>query len=293
MERGQASRTAAWVAAARTLGSLLPEELVIARDPYGIRFASPRLQTLARTLQGASRLSRRLLLGLGPVTDLLLWMQLRTRVLDDLTVDYLAAGGRQLVLLGAGFDCRALRFAHELSRANVYELDYPATQHQKRRVLAEQSTDNTRYVPWDFERDPLRHLSTKLAGLGLDRQASTLTLWEGVTMYLSEAAIDASVRAVRELGGEGSLLAFNYIDRRALEMPALGLRAVTHLLKRAGEPYQFGWAPSELDAWLNARGFSLLRDVCERELALQYWPDGGPRTSAQAGRRIAVARSIP
>lgn len=294
MQQGRASQTAAWVATARSLGSLLPEELLLARDPYGVRFASPRLSALAAWLMRVPRVSRRLLLGLGPLTDLVLWMQLRTRTLDDLTRDYLAQGGQQIVLLGAGFDCRALRFEHERERAGakVYEIDYPATQHHKRSVLAEHTAHDTLYVAWDFERDALDGLSAKLTALGLDTHARTLTIWEGVTMYLSEPAIDASVRAVRDLGGEGSLLAFNYIDRRMLEAPALGLKAVTEVVKRAGEPYQFGWDTSALAPWLFARGFVLIHDDSEHELALRYWPHQRPRPSKRAGRRIALARRM-
>jgi O-methyltransferase involved in polyketide biosynthesis len=54
-------------------------------------------------------------------------MQVRTRLLDDAVRNFIDAGGRQLVLLGAGFDCRALRMP-ELDCAQVFEVDHPATQ---------------------------------------------------------------------------------------------------------------------------------------------------------------------
>lgn len=291
MQTGRASQTAAWVATARSLGSLLPDELVLARDAYGVSFGSARLRMLAQGLTLTPRLSRSLLLRAGPLTSLVLWMQLRTRALDDLARAYLTRGGKQIVLLGAGFDCRALRLMDRATDAKVYEIDHPATQARKRQVLGAHAAPCVRYLPFDFEHDALSNLPRKLGELGFDARASTLTLWEGVTMYLSEQAIADSVEAVRSFSGQGSTLAFNYIDNDALKRPALGLKAITHVVKRAGEPYQFGWHPEGLGAWLNARGFELTRDVSEHELALQYWPHRAVRNT-RAGRRIAVADTI-
>ena len=42
----------------------------------------------------------------------------------------------QVVLLGAGYDMRAYRFARELRRCTVFEVDHPATAARKARILA-------------------------------------------------------------------------------------------------------------------------------------------------------------
>lgn len=289
MQPGQASQTAAWVAAARTLGSLLPRELVLARDPYGVRFASQPLQRVIHSLERLPVASRNLLTQLGPLSELVLWMQLRTRALDDVLLDYLSHAGTQVVLLGAGFDCRALRFREALSQAKVYEVDHPATQQKKRACLGEAASSDTVYVAWDFERDPLSKLGARLAELGLDPARATLTIWEGVTMYLSESAIEDSVHAVRDFGAEGSLLAFNYIERHTLQDQGFGARTVTRVVKRAGEPYQFGWDVEVLPSWLAARGFTLVNDASDRDLAARYWAQTTPRMRGRDGRRLCIA----
>ena len=40
-----------------------------------------------------------------------------------------------MVILGAGYDSRALRFAHELKGMRVFEVDHPGTQARKMGIL--------------------------------------------------------------------------------------------------------------------------------------------------------------
>src|SRR5262245_43363744 len=105
MKEDAPSRTAAWVAAARQLGQLLPEDVRLVDDPYGAAFVSP---TIAKLLERETDRLRRLALMPG-LREWILYMQVRTRVIDDALRTWLGRGGRQLVLLGAGHDCRALR----------------------------------------------------------------------------------------------------------------------------------------------------------------------------------------
>jgi len=144
------SVTAAWVAGCRVLYDLLPEHQQLARDDYGMRFLS------------AARLPRSIARMIFPRRGLL-YMQVRTRVIDDVMLDFVKNGGRQVVLLGAGFDCRALRFARELEGTTVFEIDHPATQSKKTRVLAGEHGARTEYVAWDFESRPLSELPSELA----------------------------------------------------------------------------------------------------------------------------------
>src|SRR5512132_3844178 len=120
MKDDTSSRTAAFVAAARQLGQLLPESVRLVDDPYGAAFVSP---AVARWF--GQKIDRLRPLATAPgITQWILYMQVRTRVIDDALREFLAGGGRQLVLLGAGFDCRALRLP-ELAGAHVLEVDHP------------------------------------------------------------------------------------------------------------------------------------------------------------------------
>lgn len=82
----------------------------------------------------------------------------RTRHFDAITRQALADGLDQLVVLGAGFDTRGIRFASELGDATVYEVDLAYALDLKRDVLskvAEDEFEHIRHVPVDFEADDL------------------------------------------------------------------------------------------------------------------------------------------
>ena len=155
---------------------------------------------------------------------------------------FLAQGGRQVLLLGAGFDCRAARFRRELADAIVFEVDHPATQAKKRRVLAEVGIerDGVGYLAWDFESTPMSELPARLAALGQLPPRLTLTVWEGVSMYLTPAAIEVAGTAVGALSAEGSPFAFTYFDRTALERPPLRMHLLGAVAALFGEPLRFG-----------------------------------------------------
>jgi methyltransferase (TIGR00027 family) len=226
-----------------------------------------------------------------PLSRSVLWIQIRTRVLDDVLREFVTSGGRQVLLLGAGFDCRAARFADELRDATVFEVDHPATQARKRRVLAEAGARQARtaYLAWDFERDPMVSLPERLASLGHDRTQRTLTIWEGVTMYLTAPAIEATVAAVRALSAAGSPFAITYFDKREIDHPTMRQRVLARFVSQLGEPFRFGWDPAALPAWLAERGFALDWDRTDLEFAARLLPHHGHHLRHGGFRHIALA----
>lgn len=275
------SRTAAWVAAARTLGRGLPPALQLADDPYGIAFGGKILPAIS------GRLPSDLLVKVPGLREWVLYMQVRTRVLDDAVRAFAARGGDQIVLLGAGYDCRALRLT-EIAEAAIFEVDHPATQQHKREVLDGLGVVSpAQYLSWQFLERPMGELPAALAALGHDASRPTLTLWEGVTMYLNEASIDASVRAVADYSAERSVLAMTYFLRRQIATPPLAMRALQVVLSSVGEPWTWGWEPDALSGWLASRGFTLTRDVGMDEAARALLPEGN-RIDA-SDRRVAIS----
>ena len=277
MRRGP-SLTAAYVAGMRQFGRLLPPELRLADDPYGGSFSTPRFARLVDRLPpiGAK---------LPGVRNAILYMQVRTRVIDDQLRVWLAGGGDQLVLLGAGYDCRALRMP-ELAGARVFEVDHPATQAHKRATLARLAADSpVTYVEWDFEQRAMDDLPDALAAAGLDRSSPVFTIWEGVTMYLSDAAIDASLRAMRAYSAPGSQLALTYFAKQRLRRRSVQAAVVA----RFGEPWQFGWDTAALGPYLAERGFQLVADVALADAARELLPARLARYVSDRDRHEAVA----
>jgi methyltransferase (TIGR00027 family) len=279
MKHGGPSRTAGHVAALRGLGPLLPPAARLIDDPLGAEWTGyGPLRRLAAVMPAlAQRLSR-------PMWRWLLYMQVRTYALDQEVVRFAKAGGRQLVLLGAGLDARALRLRHLGLR--VFEIDHPATQKRKRRLIGDAAT----FVAWDFEHDPLERLPQHLGDLGYRRGERGCVVWEGVTMYLSEAANAATFTTLADLLAPDSVVAFTYFTKDLLAAPGWRNRLMRQFVAHHGEPWIFGWEPGRLRAWLAARGFALEHDDSTRALAAQWLPPDLAVRLKDDQRRIAVAR---
>ena len=75
--------TAAWVAAMRGLGTFLPVSLRLVDDPFGLRFAGAlRAMRDRARFELPARVASRLWLR-GRLREFVLYMQIRTRVIDD------------------------------------------------------------------------------------------------------------------------------------------------------------------------------------------------------------------
>ena len=285
------SRTAQWVAAARGMGRLLPEAVRLADDPYGLAFASPSIARLVDRTRDARPDRAQAIARVPGLSVWIAYMQVRTRLIDDAVRAFVAEGGRQVVVLGAGYDCRALRLP-ELGDARVFEVDHPATQSHKRAVLDRLAAHSpAHYLAWDFEIRPLDDLPGALGDAGHDPAAPTLTIWEGVTMYLTEAAIHASLRAIASWSAAGSVLALTYMTRQRLQR-SVALRAVRAVVRSLGEPFRFGWDPDELPGYLAARGFALTGDISTSSAAHQLLPRELAAQILQTDR-VAIARRVP
>lgn len=271
MRDGTASFTAQWVAWMRHLANELPADELLASDPYASRFV-PRLSVL------------RLLRPRGPVRLNVLAMQLRTRFIDDEVRAFHEAGGRQVLILGAGFDTRGERLA--MPGLAYFEVDHPATQERKREAMG--APARVRYLAWHFERDALGGLRGALEKLGHDGGARTLVIWEGVAMYLTARAIDDTLAMVRGLGA-GSRLVCNYFDARQMKGVWWKLRPERVFVGLVGEPFRSGFDPTTLRAFFATRGFELERDESYREVAARMYGENHARRG-QSSRRMAVAR---
>jgi methyltransferase (TIGR00027 family) len=280
MRETKASFTAQFVALCRGLGHELPRDAQLVNDRFGPRFATGALSLAAG--------------GFSPVfarvaRTFLVYMQVRTRTIDDVVREFVEAGGDQLVILGAGFDCRAVRMK-ELKRVKVYEIDHPATQAHKRAVLEKNPVT---YVAWDFEQRPVSELPAALAELGHDPKKQTLTIWEGVTMYLSEPAIDATVAAVAAYSSPTSPFVFNYLDKSLIDRPSTLEKVLKVVVKNAGEPFTFGFVPDELMPWLEPRGFDVEWNKSLGTLASELLPASRSAWMDEHHRFMTLTRRRP
>jgi methyltransferase (TIGR00027 family) len=186
----------------------------------------------------------------------------RTRYIDDVLGDALRAGMDQVVILGAGFDCRAYRIPG-VDSARVFEVDHPVTQARKKAVLARHLgalPAHVSLVPIDFT---AHSLAAVMPGAGYRDATRTLFICEGVTHYLSASDVDALFEFVARSAAGGSRMVFTYIHRGMLEGAVAFTGAANTLatVERAGEPYTFGFDPTDLRRYLAAHHLRLVEDV--------------------------------
>ena len=168
-----------------------------------------------------------------------LWLALRTRVLDAQVRARIDDGVRQIVTLGAGLDTRAARLSSEGTR--FFEVDHPASQADKIARLARLPSyprDAAIHVPCDFEHDDF--IATQSAA-GFDASSPAHFVWEGVTYYLPEAAVRATLSRIATGCAARSVVAFDYVRKRFAHgaLDAEGTAARSRVAEM-GEPIRFG-----------------------------------------------------
>lgn len=208
---------------------------------------------------------------------------LRTAAIDDAVSQAVTAGARQLVLLGAGLDARAWRMP-SLADVTVFELDHPDTQGYKRERTADLPplARDVRFCSIDFER---QRIPDVLGEHGFERSRSSVWVWEGVTMYLTLEAIDATLEAVGGLAASGSRLVVTYLPRRY----AVGWQRAVGAAGGAliGEHLKAQQDPDEIARRLERHGFRVETDDSAIEWASR-WPASDARR-VRAFERLAVA----
>ncbi len=277
------SRTAEYMALYRALESSVRDRPPLFRDPFAVAFLEPsllRATRLARVLPLRRAIERYADYQVpGARTSAIA----RTRFIDDALVAAIGAGSSQVVILGAGYDCRAHRLP-ALRAAEVFEVDRAETQAVKRtRLGAREVHGALRYVAVDFATDDLE---TSLDAAGWQSDEPTAFVWEGVTNYLSDAAVSKVLSLVGKSAAGGRLI-FTYMHRGVLDgsvhFPG-GARA-RERVKRLGEPWTYGLDPRETESFLRSFGLVLDEDVGADAYRARY----ALESNGYAFYRIAVA----
>jgi len=292
MREGHASRTAEQNALFRALESSLPERKRLFDDPLARAFLGSPLALVGR-LRMVPGL-RQLIVGYidrrwpGVRTSVVA----RTRLIDDAIAASLGEHIEQLVILGAGFDSRAYRLPG-LGGLTVFEVDHPDTQAAKRAILERvlpAPPSHVRFVACDFNQ---RDLESAVAAAGYSASAHTFILWEGVTNYLTDAAVDATLRWCAR-AAPGSRLLFTYVHRDVLTRPSqfVGTERLFASLAKAGEKLTWGIEPEKLPEFLAERGLSLESDVGATEYRQRYFKEAARGMRGHEFYRVALARVV-
>jgi len=277
------SRTAQYVALYRALETVERTRPRLFDDPFAAAFLPPRLAWLVRLARipiahaWLSRYADRR--APGARTSAIA----RTRFIDDVVRE---RHTEQLVILGAGFDCRAHRLP-ELRNCPVFEVDRAETQAAKRAAVVRvpNASTNVIYVPVDFERDSV---ADRLAAAGWNPTATTTFIWEGVTNYLDEPAVTGVLGWIGR-AAPSSAVVFTYIHKGLLDGTAHfdGGELLMSNVRALGEPWRFGLYPDAVAPFVGRFGLQLRENLGADEYRARYLPAG--QSAGYAFYRIAVA----
>jgi methyltransferase (TIGR00027 family) len=283
------SKTAQYVALYRALETVERRRTPLFVDRHAVAFLSRRLRMLVRAARVPSihtlvaRYADRRAPGARSSAIA------RTRFIDEVVRRGVADGAEQLVILGAGFDCRAHRL-DELAKVRVFEVDRAETQAAKRSHLARSraaSRADVHYVSVDFQLDDV---AKKLVDSGWDPSRRTVFIWEGVTNYLTEDAV-AGVLSWISSAAPGSVVVFTYIHRGLLDGTTRfdGGEQMMDNVRRLGEPWTFGLKPDEVAPFVARFGLVVEENLGADEYRRRWLGNDGPDTRGYAFYRIAVA----
>jgi len=290
MHAGKTSQTAQYIALCRALETQEQPAQRLFDDPYAFALLSAPYRMFAR-------LARLPIVGklVYAILDLG-WPYsrssgvVRTRAIDDVVCEAIQSGARQLVLLGAGFDSRGCRL-EEAGKITVFEVDHPATQHEKKERLKtcmDRLPAHIRYVAVDFERDDLE---AKLAESGYNPVIPAIVVWEGVICYLTESAVQGTFAVLARLLAPSSVLVFTYTHKGALDGSKAfpGARRWRSWSSVGNEPFLYGLDPDTLAETLKPYLFLLQSDASTAEIAQCYCPPLGRKEPGNRAYRIATA----
>jgi methyltransferase (TIGR00027 family) len=283
MEENRASSTALSVAKVRAFHQLMDDDPKILADPVILRLLG---QTTVDEIRANAewRMNERFAAFRGHII-------LRNRYAEDCLQAAVERGGRQYVLLGAGYDTFAYRQPTWAKELTIFEVDHPASQAAKRKLLAAAEIalpGNLRFAAVNFEFDPLQQ-GLQAARFDFTRPAFFSCL--GVLVYLDEAAIAALFEFVGSMA-RGSELVFTFsqpdsaLDEREMESRA----KINSKVNEMGEPWRSYFEPEQLREMLLGAGFSDVDFLTPGAAAERYFV--GRTDLLRPPRHVRLCRAV-
>jgi methyltransferase (TIGR00027 family) len=262
MAQRKASTTMIASAIFRAMHQVVDGEPKILNDPLAVGL-----------VEGSSREE---ILAPGPHSEFPKWFRtifiLRSRYTEDSLAEAVASGISQYVPLGAGMDTFAYRQPNWAANLRIFEVDHPESQNVKREHLVKRGISipaNVEFVPIDFERTSL---AEGLAASSLDHHSSALFSWLGVTQYLTNEAIDSTLRFILSMP-RGSQLVMEYIiPANSWTTEEAGFMSrVPQLAADVGEPWLTYFTPDQVSDHLLKLGFRRISHLTPENAAMRYF----------------------
>lgn len=273
-----ASRTALATAYLRAAHQILDAEPLILNDPVALVLLGPGAEERIR--DAVDRY-------MAPEAKTLRsHLVLRSRYAEDRLGSSIERGVTQYVIVGAGFDTFAIRQPGWAGRLRIIEVDHPATQHLKRTKISEAGIPvpgNVVFAGIDFEKESLEE---GLIRNGVRSAETTFFSWLGVTMYLTEPAIDSTLKCMAKYpSGSEAVISFRQPPSAQSSEPT----RLADFVSQAGEPFVSYFTPDNFKAKLLEAGFTKV-EFLTPALSAQYFHGG--ENSLPNPKRVRIASAI-
>ena len=196
-----------------------------------------------------------------PVKDM---VKIRTKYLDDMLEQQLLSHFRQVVILGAGLDTRAVR--KQAAGVAYFEIDDAATLKLKQARYEQQGIDvDVKFIPGNYVTDGMIEM---LKQNDFDFDSPTYFIWEGNTMYLPLEQREAHPRGAEECVRRFRL-SFDYMAEAVIsKTTAIRESPMVESFARMGP-----WLSGIRDIHSLAREMSLnlVENFKTSELFQEYW----------------------
>lgn len=220
----------------------------------------------------------------------------RTKFIDSIFKRAILNEFDQIVIFGAGFDSRGIRFADFNKKTEIFELDIPITQEAKIKQIKKRRVKlnpNIIFISIDFNKESIED---KLLESGFNKNKRSLFILEGLLYYLSSQTVDNTFNVINKLAGNESEVVFDYIYASVLREENLyyGESEVFKGVKKQNEPWRFGIEKGEIESFLENRNLKLIQNLNSDELENKFFKDaqGNIIANVNGVRCIAHARKL-
>lgn len=281
---GEVSWTAEGVCGTRAVGATAPDAKIRNPDYMAVKFVSPAYWRYSAFTKGNYAQNIRVVKAYRADTYFL--VNARTHKIDEALIDFAKRGLEQVVVLGAGFDTRAYRFGKSLPSVKFFELDLPATLRRKQELVENaigHIPDDVVYAPIDFNTETIVEA---LVRVGYDPMKKSYFVWEGVTMYITEAAVKATLDFIVNHSAPGSEVVFDYLLagvaardwKRYPRAMVLATLCAVH-----DEPWIFGFPEPSARQFVEDAGLEVLEDLDGRAMTVKYMTKSDGTVDGYAG----------
>ena len=202
----------------------------------------------------------------------------RTAHFDELFREALSDGFGQIVILGAGYDTRALRFGSGNAPARIFELDAPATRQHKAQCLAKAGIHppgEVRSASVDFRKTDW---PSTLETLGFLPSEPAVFFMEGLFMYLEARTVHGVLASIGQSAAAGSRIVFDATARSVVDGTGeqFGAKEVMARASDHGETFLSGIEPDEMRKILEEKGFAVKTHLLPEDLERRFLGDFDP-----------------